>query len=888
MARAVPLALATLAGLGAWLSLGVLAVVDRAGGARVGALPPWWLLGVLIGLFAAAVAIRRWPTARVLPLALTLLPCLPWLPGRVPAAFLIWYGPLASVVWLFVALGLAAPVLVRPGLWRWATCPSRAPWLAATAAIVLFGAGALALQSRLPAGDEPHYLVITQSLLSDGDLRIENNHLRGEYFPYFSGELRPDYLQRGQNGQIYSIHAPGLPVVLAPAFALGGYPASVVMMIALSALGVGLLWTTVWRLTTSASAAWLAAGGWALGAPAYFHAFTIYPDGLGAVGTIGGLWLLVRLERGPELSRRALAGAGATLAALPWLHTRFAMIAAVIGAAAAARLLMRGDRLRVIGVLMAAPVLSAAIWFGYFWVIWGTPNPAAPYGHYTQSAWSNLAPGLPGLLVDQQFGLVTNAPLYALALLGMVSLARCHPRLAVELALLVVPYALAVASYRMWWAGLSAPARFLVAVLPAAALPLGMLWSRAGAGIRAVALVLLALGALMLIPRIGVDEGALLYNARDGVDLMLDWVNRSVNLPLAWPSLHRDAPGIALGDAAIWVVAGGLLGGVALGLSRRFGGAWTWVSGAAAVTVMVASTVVWNRHDGGAFTPNTSALDLVQRWPSSWHAVGWQSRPVRRLRVADVPARLQLTSALRGPARTGAPSLFAAPLVPAGDYEVVLTGVRQPEGRVNVLVGRSRQPIDVLDLNGQTQPGALVLHLPVRAQALTITADARATQTVSAAVLRPRLTRDNVAGAAGTARRASRYGDLRVFFLDDDAFMEPPGFWTRAESVADMVIDIRRLDSRSPAVPPALIVRAGAVATTATLSTGSWVQALALGPGESRLVTLPPLEDAGAWRLRIESGMGFRPGEYEPGSRDFRNLGVWVEVAPASGVDVQP
>ncbi|HQZ40120.1 MAG TPA: hypothetical protein PLH72_13865, partial [Vicinamibacterales bacterium] len=69
---------------------------------------------------------------------------------------------------------------------------------------------------------------------------------------------------------------------------------------------------------------------------------------------------------------------------------------------------------------------------------------------------------------------------------------------------------------------------------------------------------------------------------------------------------------------------------------------------------------------------------------------------------------------------------------------------------------------------------------------------------------------------------------------------------------------------------------------------GSWVQALALGPGESRLVTLPPLEDAGAWRLRIESGMGFRPGEYEPGSRDFRNLGVWVEVAPASGVDVQP
>jgi hypothetical protein len=79
------------------------------------------------------------------------------------------------------------------------------------------------LWPRLPAGDEPHYLVIAQSLLRDHDLQIENNHTRGDYHEFFALPLKPDYLLRGVNGQIYSIHAPGLPVLVAPVFALFGY-----------------------------------------------------------------------------------------------------------------------------------------------------------------------------------------------------------------------------------------------------------------------------------------------------------------------------------------------------------------------------------------------------------------------------------------------------------------------------------------------------------------------------------------------------------------------------------------------------------------------------------------------------------------------------------------
>ena len=76
---------------------------------------------------------------------------------------------------------------------------------------------------RTPSGDEPHYLVIAQSLLLDGDLRIQNNHDRRDYAAYFDGTLAPDVRVRGRDGQQYSIHAPGVATLVLPLFAVFGY-----------------------------------------------------------------------------------------------------------------------------------------------------------------------------------------------------------------------------------------------------------------------------------------------------------------------------------------------------------------------------------------------------------------------------------------------------------------------------------------------------------------------------------------------------------------------------------------------------------------------------------------------------------------------------------------
>lgn len=885
-ARAIPVALSAAAGVSVWLSVGVVAVTDAASRARIGILPSFWVLALAVAACAGAALLLRPSTRRALPLSLALLLWLPWLPGPIPEAFLIWSGPVAWLVWAAVAVGLAWPVVGRVAASRWLTDPRRAPALALVVAAVCYLASAGLLRHRLPGGDEPHYLVITQSLLADRDLRIENNHARGDYAPYFSGELAPDYLRRGLDGEIYSIHAAGVSALVLPAFAVAGYPGAVLTIALLMAFAMAGLWVVAWQLTASAHAAWVAWASVALTTPMFFHGFTIYPDGAGAACSVAGLWLLVALDNGRRVSRLTLAACGAALAMLPWLHTRFAIVAGLLGLAAVLRLLWRPaaaemprpgaarGQLADAAVFLAVPIVSAAFWFGYFWTIWGTIDPAAPYGGYTQSAWSHLWPGLSGLLGDQQFGLVASAPIYLSAMAGFLPLARQRPRLAVELGILAVTYTVAVASYRMWWGGFSAPARFLIVILPVAAIPMAALWrSCRTPAARAVVLAVLALSVALVLPRLVIEEGALLYNVRDGFDLLLDWANRSVNLPLAFPSLHRDVPGDGLADIATWLASAAFCLAAGWQAATRRGDPWTWACASLAATAMVASTLVWTRYDH-AVTPDTSALNLLHQWDGRRHTVGWQSRPWALSSQAEAPLHVRLATSSRGPRQARDVALFDAPLVPAGDYEVVVSGSARPSGTLTVSVGRSTLALQHFDLDGRPSgPTGLVVRLPVRVRSLSIHGDNEALRTVAALHLQPRHVRDDDRKTDGVALGAARYGAARVFFMDDRAYMEPEGFWTRAEASTRIVID-----SAGEPVSPALVVRAGPVEATVEVTAGQWAQALPLLPGESRRVVIPTKPGVEAWEIEVATGAGFRPAWHDPSARDMRNLGVWCVV----------
>ena len=162
---------------GAWTACAACAsfgTIAFGGGTRIGLLPleaGRAAAALVATVVVIAVAWRLDRAARtaiaVTPLVFVLLP---WLPFRVPAVFLIWNGGLASLAWIAAALGITA--ILRRRHVTWLLRARQTAVLAAAAAVIVFSAAAWLASPSLPSGDEPHYLVITQSLLYDGDLQI--------------------------------------------------------------------------------------------------------------------------------------------------------------------------------------------------------------------------------------------------------------------------------------------------------------------------------------------------------------------------------------------------------------------------------------------------------------------------------------------------------------------------------------------------------------------------------------------------------------------------------------------------------------------------------------------------------------------------------------------
>jgi hypothetical protein len=81
------------------------------------------------------------------------------------------------------------------------------------------------------------------------------------------------------DGQHLSPHDPLLPVLLAPAAALGGWLAAKLTLAAMAGLLAALLvWTAVRRLGTPLPAAVLVAGAFSLSPPLAVYATQLYPE----------------------------------------------------------------------------------------------------------------------------------------------------------------------------------------------------------------------------------------------------------------------------------------------------------------------------------------------------------------------------------------------------------------------------------------------------------------------------------------------------------------------------------------------------------------------------------------------------------------------------------
>lgn len=849
-------------GAAIWCAAGIVSVESSAhGAARLLAPAPWWVLIVGLAIGAAVPAWRRSPLTALPALVATL----PWWPVPLPTVALMWTGPLA---WLPVIAAAAAavgsPLLHALARGLRAHAPARAMGLAALLTVLMGGVTLWSLSPRLPGGDEPHYLVITQSLWLDGDLRIENNHTQRDYAEYFSGNLNPDFINRGQDGEIYSIHAPGVSTLVLPgyaAFGLRGAQLTILFCLMVTAV---LVWRSAWVATGDTTAAWFAWAGVMGAATTVLLGVMVFPDSPAALGVAAGVWLLVALaSRTAPVRVTHLVAVSSALAALPWLHTRFAILAAGLGLAIVVAIWADGAmdarmRMRRALAFVAVPVASAAAWFVSFWLIYGTVDPRAPYrGAESIREW--IWGAVAGLLADQQFGLFVFAPVLVAALIGVGRVGARPLRLvSVAVVVLLIGYTLAVSSYHMWWAGRPGlPARFLTAALPLLAVPMAMAWLRATNAARAVLLALLGVSWLITGVVVVHDHGLFAFNDRDGQAAWLEWLSPLVNLPRAWPSFFWRTEGAFLTHVAAWGAVW-ILGLLALRIV-----VWRHIEradvGRAAVAfwllggLMGAAEVGWRLNGVTGFDPARSQL-AVHAAERTWRVGARTGMTIRpdEARLFGRPAT----------------ELLSVGPVPAGEYEIQVEGTSSRDTTLAAHIGRSRAPLVTWAVPAGTTP-ALPLSLPAGAASLSIAAGDPDTGAGLSVALRPR---GPALKTDAHARAFARDGDTAVYFLDDAVFAEPSGFWVRGAREARIVwSDGAAAAGRTRE----LRLRNGGAANDVTVVVGDWSEVLRLDAWQERVVTLPAAEANGTWSVSIRSSSGFRPSEVSGGTDD-RYLGVWV------------
>jgi hypothetical protein len=652
---------------------------------------PWRLaLAVLAGLAAASALSRAPREARraVLALGLALLPLVPVFTGTL-VPLLALQGPVLVLVLGAVAASVAVRLL--------AAAPACGP-VPPALLFVAGGAFFALLSTRMPGpagpqGDEPQYVLLAHSLLTDADVDLADEFAQRDYAAFFAGTLEPHTSPFSKAPHAYSIHTPGLPVLILPGYALAGYAGVRLTLCVVVALAAMLVQRVVHRLSGDER---LALGVWALlvlAPPLPFYAMRVYPETPAVLAASVFLW--ASATGGPL----AAGAAAVTAAGLPWVHPKLFLLSALGLAVVFVR-----HRRTAAGVAAAAALaLSMGALLLHFHAQFGR---ASLHGGFpaTNLDLALLPRGVLAVLFDRQFGLLAVAPALALAVPGAWWYARQRSWTVAPAALMAGLFLALSGAFRFWWGGACPPARYVLPAVPA----LGVLLAPALEKRPGLAAALGGIG--VGIVGLAAEAPRIVHNRADGESLLLRFLSPSFDLNALLPSFFDEGlPPVvlaatcaaALAAAWRWRWVGALAGAAALVLAASA------VSDRPRVDRRLATLdVLWDwqpgRLAGPSGPPDLATLALPLELPRApWT---FEERERRNSRRMDVPpGRYTFVVALApssGPGRLQV-ELGSAPLVFA---QLVLDAAR-PQAAVPVLLpaGARRLGISALGLAGRAE-----------------------------------------------------------------------------------------------------------------------------------------------------------------------------------------
>lgn len=519
-------------------------------------------------------------------------------------------------------------------------------------------------------GDEPHYLVIADSLVHHGSAElseayrsgtIARRHLSGTDAsvpaappPHGAVPVAELHGVSSSHG-LYSIHNLGLPLLLAPVIALGGHLfAAKLFMLVFGALVPWIAWRAAALFIDALPVRLAAAAALSLCAPFLYSASQVYPDIPGGVAIAFVALDIVRRRLAPspeaEGAWRRFVLPAVVMAFVPWLHMR---LAAPILLCVAAGVVFDGRRMRraplAAALWVALPVLSIAALSAYTRYVFADFAPAYRAAGLEFSATSLMV--FLGLHLDQFQGIFLAAPILLAGVAGLAVLGRRDWMLAAFLLLLHASLTVPNALHPNWYGGGSLAGRFVLA----AAVPL-LIPAACGLGVLAAARprVVLVLCALHVafqahLWTLYTFGGLPLMNQPPSRHL-LDYVSFWQPLQRFLPAFHQTEtafthwPNLAWPVALAFVAVAGWLAVPAAPRPRnRLSSSRTWLAAAVAAVVLGGGAGVFDK----ALAPAFDADQLAALAPAGGDA------PSVRLSYGDVEHTLAVAGLMHDFERVG-------------------------------------------------------------------------------------------------------------------------------------------------------------------------------------------------------------------------------------------
>lgn len=296
----------------------------------------------------------------------------------------------------------------------------------------------------IPQGDEIHFLLISQSLLNDGDIYLENNYEQKDYKIYTNLTL-DEHATTGIDGHKYSFHDLGLPLITFPFFTLFGRIGISLFISIISFVLIIFIYKLSLKITKSEKASILATLSFALSAPTLFYSHLIFTEILASL-------LIVSF----------LVSSNISIILLPWLNIRYLPVLVLL-----LLIIVMKEKKKAVPFILIS-LLSTFIYFLFNYRIYGTLDPTFRYIHANLPVGGgNIIVNSINILFDRQYGLFVYAPFYLLVIPGIFIWRKLKNNKLYTVIIISLIYILPILNFRDWHGGYNPPpARYILPILP--------------------------------------------------------------------------------------------------------------------------------------------------------------------------------------------------------------------------------------------------------------------------------------------------------------------------------------------------------------------------------------------------------------------------------------